>query len=436
MTTDRAHKHLTRNFWLGVASGVAYNLYMAVANTQLVMTWFLSELTRSNLLISLLIPLDQGSWYFPQLLLSGYLQRQRRTLPVYWVMAVVRSAAVGLLALSVFLLDDPSALLVTFFACFMANNLAAGMGGLPFMDVVAKTIPPTRRGALFSWRRLIGGSLGLAGAALVKVVLGPDFGLTFPDNYALLFFLGFIFTIATVGTFSLVVEPPGLVNPQRVSLGKQLRRALRLPTQDSGYGRFLALRLAIIAANYALPFYAVYARRALDAPDDMVGVYLMGSTLAGVLSNLIWGRVSDRRGTRSLMRLVALTASLAPALALLIVHLPEAGLDKSLIFTLVFVVYGAHQTAAFIGGINYLLELAPARERTMYVGFTNTILGLAVFSSPAGGLIVDWLGFEPLFLLSLACGLVALLLSVRLEEPRKSSQVPRLKVSPQRAAER
>jgi MFS family permease len=153
----------------------------------------------------------------------------------------------------------------------------------------------------------------------------------------------------------------------------------------------------------------------------MVGIYLIGSTLAGVLSNLIWGQVGDGRGNRLLMQLVALTASLAPALTLLIIHLPEIGVDKNLIFTLVFVFYGAHQTAAFIGGGNYLLELAPASERVMYVGFTNTAIGLAVFTSPLGGAIVDWFGFEALFLFSLACALVAVFLSMRLEEPRERS---------------
>jgi hypothetical protein len=39
--------------------------------------------------------------------------------------------------------------------------------------------------------------------------------------------------------------------------------------------------------------------------------------------------------------------------------------------------------------------------------------------SPPGGVIVDWLGFESLFLFSLACGPIAVVLSVGLEEPRK-----------------
>ena len=419
MIADTAKEHLSRNFWLGVVSGVAHNLYQAVASPALVMTWFVSELTRSNLLISLLMTIEQGGWYFPQLFLSGHLQRQPRTLPVYRLMGVVRSASVGGLALAVFLLDDPKALLAVSFALLTVNSLAAGTAGLSFMDVLAKTVPPTRRGAFFGWRRLIGGSLGLAGAALVKIVLSPDSGLTFPDNYALLFLLGFLCVTAMVGSFSLIVEPSEKVNPQRVKLSEQLRLAVLLPRQHRSYGRYLGLRLAIMVANYALPFYAVYARRVLDAPEDMVGVYLIGSTLASLLSTLIWSQVSDRQGNRLLMRLAALTALLAPIMALAIAHLPEIGLDRSFIFTLVFVFSGAHQTAAFVGGGNYLLELAPTSKRALYIGFTNSAIGVAIFTSPLGGAIVDWLGFEQLFAFALACSLVAVLLSLGLEEPRE-----------------
>jgi predicted MFS family arabinose efflux permease len=420
VTADAAQEHLGRNFWLGVVSGIGYNLYQTVANPGLVMTWFVSELTRSNLLISLLMPLDQGGWYLPQLLLSGYLQRLPRTLPVYRIAGAVRSGAMGLLALSIFVLEDPAWLLAAFFGLFAVNSLAAGVAGLPFMDVVAKAIPPTRRGALFGWRRFLGGLLGLAGGALVKVVLAPDFGLHFPDNYGLLFALAFLFVSLMVGSFSLIVEPTEeAVDARPVRLGQQLRRAVQLPAQHRSYGRFLALRLTVIAANYALPFYAVYARRALDAPEDRVGVYLIGSTLAGVLSNLIWGQMGDRRGNRLLMRWATLLAVLAPATAMLIARLPQTAWDKSQVFTLVFVFSGAHQTAAFIGNGNYLLEMAPPGERAMYIGFTNTVMGAAIFASPLGGAIVDLLGFEALFLFSLICSAAAVFLALGLEEPRE-----------------
>jgi hypothetical protein len=411
--------HLRRNFGLGVASGVAYNLYVVVLSTELVMTWFLSELTDSNLLISLLIPIELGSWYFLQLVLSGYVQRQPRSIPLYRLMSVLRLAATAFLALATFALGAGAMLLLIFLAMFTVNSVAAGVAALPFLSVVAKTIPPTRRGMYFGWRRFLGGALGLLGGVLVKAVLSPGSGLAFPDNYALLFFLGFLITTVLVGSFSLVVEPAEVVDTRPVGLGEQLRRAVRLPARDRNYYSYLRVRVAIVATSFALPFYAVFARRELNAPADMVGVYLICSTLAAVLSNLVLGGVSDRRGNRLVVRLATLTALLPATMALIVVLLPDTGLDKSLIFALVFVFLGLHATANGIGNINYMLELAPPTDRAIYVGFANGVIGLAVFASPLGGAIVDALGFVPLFLFALVCALVAVALSFKLEEPRQ-----------------
>jgi MFS family permease len=416
---DGTSGYQQRNFVLGVVSGVAYNLYIVVLSTELVMTWFLSELTDSNLLISLLVPIEMGSWYFLQLLLSGYVHRQPRALPLYRSMAVVRVAAVALLALATLILSRPGVLLVVFLLMFALNSVAAGVAALPFLNVVAKTVPSTRRGIYFGWRRFAGGLLGLLGGLLVKAVLSPSSGLAFPDNYALLFFLGLLITVALVGTFSFIVEPADAVNLQRVAFGEQLRRVVRLPVQDRNYRRYLQMRLALVVANYTLPFYAVYARRALSVREDMVGVYLVGATLAGVLSNLVLGRLGDRYGNRLLVRLAAATAAMAPAMALLVVRLPEIGLDKGLLFTLVFVLQGLHTTTSVIGSNTYLLEMAPSIERVLYISFANGIVGLAFFASPLGGAVVDWLGFEPLFFFSLACSLVATFYSMGLREPRQ-----------------
>jgi len=421
MLSDAAARDLPRNFWLGVVSGIAYNLYIVVLSTELVMTWFLSELTHSNLLISLLVPIELGSWYFLQLLLSGYVERRPRTLPLYRVMALVRLAALGLLVLATTTLEDEGTLLVVFLATFTTNSLAAGVAALPFLNVVAKTIPPTRRGMYFGWRRFAGGLLGLFGGALVKLVLSPDFPLTFPHNYGLLFGLGLLITAVLVGSFSLVIEPEEAADLSSKSLGQQLRRAARLPARDRNYKRYLGMRVAIVAANFALPFYAVYARRRLDAPEDMVGIYLIGMTLASVLSNLVLGRVGDRRGNRLVTRLAALTVLLPPLVALLITRLPGSGPDRSLPFTLVFVFQGLHTTANILGTGNYVLELVPSIERVLYIGLAHGVVGLALFASPLSGLVVDWLGFVPLFLFSLACGLVAVVLSIGLQEPRARS---------------
>lgn len=416
---DETPDHLRRNFSLGVISGIAFNFYTAILGTELVMTWFLSEVTDSNLLISLLIPIELGSWYFLQLLLSGYVQRQPFSLPLYRLMGAVRVLAMALLAAAAFAVDSPSVLLIVFLATFTANSVAAGVAALPFLNIVANTIPPTRRGMYFGWRRTVGGLLGIFGGVLVKMVLSPDSGLGFPSNYAVLFLLGFLITVVLVGSFSLVKEPQGTIDARRYSLREQVRRAGRLPSRDRSYSRYLRLRVAMVAAGYALPFFAVYARRELDAPQDMVGVYLICSTLAGVVFNTVSGRLGDRYGNLLVLRLAALTAALPALVALAVALLPGTNPNRSLAFGLVFVAQGLHIAARSIGSINYVFELAPPVERPIFVGFANGVVGLAVFASPLGGIIVNWVGFEALFVFALLCALLAVHFSLGLDEPRR-----------------
>ena len=417
-----AQRYLKRNFSLGVLNGALFNLFSALLEPSLVLSWFVSQLTTSNFLIGLIMPIQNGSWFLPQLVISSYLQRRQRKLPFYARMAGIRVAIWGLMTLAIFLIEDAAVLLVIFFILLTAYSLAAGLAGICFVDIVAKAIPSTRRGAFFAWRRFLGGFLALGGSLLVRYILDERRGLAFPDNYALLFLLSFFILCLALGSLILMVEPLEPVNEERVPLSRQFRRALDLPRRDTNYRRFLTMRLLLMAAEIATPFYIVYAKRALSVPVSMVGVYLTGATLASFASNLLWGRISDRRGNKLLLALSNSLGLFIPLIALAIVPLanlwPELKELAPGLFTLVFVLSGGSKSGAMIGNMNFLLEIAPADDRPIYIGFTNTIMGIALLASSVGGLIVDLAGFTVLFSLALAFYAVALFLTLRLQEPR------------------
>jgi len=422
--TTTAQRHLRRNFSLGLLNGAFFNLFSALLDPSLVLRWFVSQLTTSNFLIGLIMPIQHGGWFLPQLVISSYLQRRQRKLPFYSYMAGARVAIWGLMTLAVFLIGDTAVLLVVFFTLLAAYSLAAGLAGICFIDIVAKAIPSTRRGAFFGWRRFAGGFLALGGSLLVKYILDEGRGLAFPDNYAILFLFSFFTLCMAMGSFILVVEPLEPVDKTKVTLGKQFRRALDLPRQNTNYRRFLTMRLLLMAAEIATPFYIVYAKRALSVSVSMVGVYLTGATLASFASNLLWGRISDRRGNKLLIVLANSLGLFIPLTALSIVPLTNLwpGLRELApgLFALVFVLSGGSKSGAMIGNMNFLLEIAPADNRPIYVGFTNTIMGVALLASSVGGLIVDLVGFTVLFSLALAFYAVALFLTLRLQEPRIS----------------
>ena len=299
-----------RSFALGVFNGTAFRFAETLIDPPLILTWFVSQLTSSNLLIGLVAPVGYAGWFLPQIFVSARVQRMERKMPSYAMAAVIRTIAWLLLAAAVWLVDDPRFLLAGFFALYAIARLSAGLAGLTFFDVVAKTIPARRRGSFFAWRQLLGGLLGLGGGWIVKTILYHP-ALPFPRGHAVLFLLYCAVMAPALAAFALIREPPGPVVAEPVTLREQLRRAGRLCRADRVYRRYIAARLSLAMANIALPFYGIYAKNVLGAPEGMVGIYVVARVGALLLSNLLWGRLSDERGNRLVMRLVSLGSGLA-----------------------------------------------------------------------------------------------------------------------------
>jgi hypothetical protein len=417
-----------RNFALGLFNGAIFRLAESLIDPPLVLTWFVSQLTDSNSLIGLVSPLGMAGWFLPQVFVSARIQRMERKMPVYSLMAVVRTIAWLGLAAAVWLIDDPSLLLISFFVLYVIARAAAGPAGLAFFDVVAKTVPVRRRGSFFTWRQFIGGLLALGGGWIVKTVLSHP-ALPFPHGNALLFLLYSLVMNLALWTFIAIREPPGTAVRESVTLRRQFQRAGRILRQDEVYRRYTIARIAIILAGTALPFYSVYAKSMLNAPEGMVGIYVTTRVAALLLSNLPWGWISDRRGNQLVMRLVNLgngaTALTALGLVGLVGLLPPTsqvvtgGWLPYLALPLFFL-NGAMQPALMLIGNNFLLELTPEAERPLYLGFSSTLAGIAVLVSGLGGLVVDLSGFTGLFGLSLGLCLVGYLLAAGLPEPRES----------------
>jgi MFS family permease len=417
-----ARRHLRRNFLLGVGNGALFTLSDALLEPTLVLSWFASQLTDSNFLIGLVTPICTSGLFLLQLLVSGYLQGQERKLTLYKRVALLRGGSWGLMALTLLLVRDRTSLLITFYFLLTVYSLSASPGVLSFMDIVGKAIPPTRRGSFFGLRNLSGGVLALVGSLIVRYVLDERRGWIFPTNFAILFILSFVAISIGMGMFSLVVEPLEKRGNERVGWRKQLRRAWKLPREDAAYARFLATRLSMVGAEMATPFYIVYAKNRLGIPVSMVGTYLMINTASALLSNILWGRISDRRGNRLMIWLAILVGLPSPLIALLIgaaySYLPRQD-TTFLLFGLVFAFVGAFRMASKIAHTNYLLEIAPAHDRPIYLGFANTALGVTVLATGLSGLIVDLAGYGFLFAVALAFFGLTGIFSLGLIEPRR-----------------
>lgn len=425
--TPGADPEARRSFGLNVFNGVAFEFAERLIDPPLVLTWFVSQLTSSNLLVGLVAPLGDSGWFLPQILVSTQVQRLERKMRAYTMAAVVRTIAWVLLTVAVWLVADPLLLLVSFFILYTIARTSAGLAGLSFFDVTAKTVPAHRRGRLFAWRQFLGGIVGLGAGVIVNLVLGAP-ALPFPRGHAFLFGLYCAVMVPALGAFIAIREPPGTAVNETMTLRRQFRRARALLHQDGVYRRFMATRLILGLATVALPFYGIYARNVLGAPAGMVGLYVAVRVAAQLLFNLPWGWLSDRRGNRLVMRFQCLGNGLTVLLALVLVAVigwlrPQGTWLPYLVLPLFFL-DGAMRPVAVLTGSNFLLEIVPESERPLYLGFSNTLMGITVLLSGFGGLVVDLLGFGGLFAVAVGLYAAAYALATGLPEPRAGPQQP------------
>lgn len=407
---------LRRNFLLGVANGSIFSFGDALQDTNLVLSVFVSRLSGSSFLVGLLQPLRVGGWFLPQLLLSGYVQSAPTKMRYYRLGAGLRISACFLLAAGALLLSEPKLILGLTLFSLALFSFTGGLSGLAFTDIVGKTIPAPLRGQYFSLRMFFGGILAFLGSLVVRLVLSWE--LPFPRDYGLLFLLAAMAIAISMTAFAFVREPPDARTPPRASLLAQLRRAGSLPRQDRPFRLFLIGRVLVMLTEIAGPFYILYAKEALGLPVSLAGTYLMIGTITNIVSTYFWGLASRRLGSKRVMQVACALGVPAPLCALSLGALArENGSSLALPFAFVFVLLAITRTGTGVASMPLLLEVAPAHDRPIYIGFTNTLVGIASFANSVGGLLVEGFGYEVLLATAAAFYLLSFLAFLRCPEP-------------------
>lgn len=400
-------------------NAAAFGFTDSLASPYLVLPLFVNALGGSNLLIGLLPAISNGGWYFPQFLISHRLQRMPRKLIVYRNAGFVRAICWAILTLVTWLIADrnPTITLTLFFVLFATYAFSAGFAGSPFMEIVAKTIPADRRGSYFGRRDLIGAVAAIAAGAVANYLLSPTLVAMFPLNFAYLFLITGIAIAIGLIAFSLVTEPVGATPPSAITFREQVRAARFILAENWAYRRYVVTRITLAIADIATPFYAIFAIKVLEIPAESVGLYIWISTLASLTTNVIWSRLSDRRGNR-LVLIGAATGMVAMPLIALGFGLLTPSASLAIPFGIMFVIAGITRPAANIAYPSYLLDIAPATERPLYIGLTNTVLGIATFIPVIGGILLDLFGYRAVMLIALAISALAWWLARSMIEPR------------------
>lgn len=396
-----------RNELLGFLNGLGVSVGDGFMSVTVVMAGFAARLGAPNWVIGLLPAIAGGGWMLPQLLVASRVRPLAYKLPVYRSAALIRTSMYVLMVLVTALLaHQPALCLSLFIAALLVNALASGVSGLPFLEVVSKTVPAERRPRFFAARNLYGGLLAFAAGLAVRWILGSD--LPFPYDYALIFALGAAGFTAGYWAFGRVQEPPDVPQPAQGLRGEI--RAMPETLRDPHFRAFLGVRLLLAAATMSEPFYTVYALRELHFSAATLGVFVMTLTGVAPFSNVGWQRLAEKRGSRRIIRFASVFYGLAPLWAFLVGRFGWPAWSYLGVFMLTSVASQGFN----LGFTNHLLNIAPEHARSRYIGTLNTLVGAALFTPVLGGVLADSSGYPSVFLLSAALAFTAWWMTARL----------------------
>jgi len=412
-----------RSFFLVLANGVFSRIGFKFVDSGMVLSAFVKVLTGSNILIGLTGSTMRAGWMWPQLIMSNLLEHRPRKMPFYILGVTSRTIAwISITVLTIKISNNNYQLL---FLCFYLLYFLAcsflGISTLPFNDIVAKTIPVKRRSRLFAERQFIGEIFGIGVGFLIKFILSSDSGLSFPNNYATIFTLATFMMIGSSLSFILIREPIHPVQDSRRSFWKHLGRGPYFLKKDRDYRYFLAFRVASTFGSMCVPFYIPYALDRLSIPEHTIGSFIAAGAISGVLSNILWGYICEKNGSKTLIIVSHLFAVIAPIIAASVRYIPEH--RQITYYFLVFIITRAFMSGSIIAYMTYSLNLAPSKSRPTYLGFLNTIMFPLSFVPVLAGVLLKIMSYELMFILSAAMAFLAVYVATNLSNVDKRDEI-------------
>ena len=381
--------NLPINFVLNVINGAAAKLAEQVSSAKLVLPWLLNAMGAPAVFIGLLLPLRQAGTMLPQLFVSGQMRKypQRKW---FWVVAGFVQVLLLLLMIGAALIlpPVPAALCITAFLLFF--SLARGIGSLAFQDVTGKTIPKGKRGRMLAARSMIGGLLTIAvglGLNALKMETG-DLRIAL-----LLLFCGAILWGIASLAFAGMREEPGATDGGR-SAYREAQRGLQFVFKRPWYLRYLAARTLLLSIELSAPFYVLLVKATLPDRTGTLFLFILAAGLAQALSSPLWGKFADL-SSRRVLGYSGLIGAAAGVMALSVGLLP-IGYQSGYLFAGIFALLGFAEAGVLLGRKTFLIDMVDPTERTTYVAFANSAMGLVTLLFGALGVIAQFYGIRTL----------------------------------------
>jgi len=382
-------KNALHGFFLSVAT--------TVAEPSTILPLIVHHFSSNLILVGLFASLLRGGAIAVQLVAAFYAQSYARVMPLMRIVFLFRFLFWFLIGAAIHFVGErnPTLTLWLIGIGLFGFSFVAGFGGIYFKEIIAKVFTREQRGRTMANRQLwssVGAIIsgGIAGWVLQRFQA--------PESYAMLFMLSAFLMALGLAAFATIKEPP----KERVSRREErfthfLRNAWGILRSD----RRLRIQIGASLLGYsfllAMPFVILQAKSTIHLSGWLVGSFITVQMIGSVLGNFfLWKRF----GARYARMLQSAYTFMATAFVLALFA------DNAWLYSTIFLLFGIGIDGFRNADMNLVLEIAPEEKRPVYVAIQSTIVSIGLFFSIPGGIILEWWGYQALYLITL--GMIAL----------------------------
>ena len=404
---------MRRNFTLNVVDGAVFTFGLGFASRSTVLPVFVKHIGGDSISISLIPVLWILGFNLPQITIANYTTSVSPKKPLLLKTGLAQRLPWLLMAVVSFTIIEglPSQIALPLFLALLTLAAVGGSLNLPvWFDMVSKITPVRIRGRLFAMRTVLGGVLGIMAGWIVERVLAT---WPFPDNFGLLFGLGFGAMMISYLFIVLLTEGDRVMPRQPMPYRTYLRTLPDVLRREVNFRNFLVGESLLVAATMVEAFFVVDAIESLNLPVSYAGRFTIVIMMSMVVGTLIFGYMADRWGHRLNIVLSAAFMVLACAAALLA--------DQVEVYYLAFIASALTLGLRTISRLPIIAELCREDDRPTFVALTNVVTAPFVLAGVAGGWMANVHGYDTAFM---GAGLISVFacawLGFMVKEPRGS----------------
>lgn len=390
---DAACKHQPRNFFAYLVANLFGKIADELASARLVLPWLLSTLGAPASLAGFLVPIRESGVLIPQLLVAAYIRRLAIRKIVWLIGALLSAITMLFMALTTWSLSGTLAGWVILIMLVL-YSLARGLCSVSAKDVLGKTVSKTRRGALMGYSVAISSVfillIGLMIQQMGDKIQSIQIFLLFLVAAAISWILGIL-------AFNAIRETPGATEGGGNALTEAIK-SLRLLKTDLPFRQYVIMRILLLSSALMPPFFVILAQQQTSDNISGLGWLIIANSLAGALSAVVWGKLSDR-SSRLVMAVGSAITMFTGLLTWMLAGVQSDFFQQPLVYAFLFFLISLAHSGIRLGRKVYLVDMANMDNRSSYVAVSNTVIGLVMLLAGSVGILGDIFGVGAVILL-------------------------------------